>query len=243
VHAFRRLAGLAAAAALLASAPARAQVLIGYVFGDLLASKTFNMGFEVGLNFSTLHGLDGAERSNSTVFGLCADWRFSEHFHLVGAVLPIAGRGASNVTPAATGDPAIDDQVRGTTAKRGLTYFEIPVLLKWAPKRETGLRVGIGPSFGIVTGGTDRYDVTTPAGATYVLERDIGGDLPGLDMGVCVDVEWRFKMLAIAVRYTQGLTDMRLPGEPNAVHSQVLTGTGRIWLGKKAAPSPPPPAP
>ena len=206
---------------------------MGYVFGDLLASKTFNLGFEIGLNFSTLQGLDGAERTNWTVFGLFADWRFSEHFHLGGAVLPIAGRGAAGITPAPTGDPAFDAEVKGATVKRSLTYVEIPLLLRWAPKRETGLRVGAGPSFGIVTGGTDRYGVVSPSGADYTVERNIGGALPSLDIGLSADVEWRFKMLSIAVRYTQGLTDLRLPGETKAVHSQVLTGTGRIALGKK----------
>jgi hypothetical protein len=38
------------------------------------------MGFEVGINFATLEGLGGAERTTKTVFGLFADWRFSEHF-------------------------------------------------------------------------------------------------------------------------------------------------------------------
>ena len=57
-----------------------AQVLIGYLLGEKLSSPTFNMGFEVGINFATLEGLDGAERTTKTVFGLFADWRFSEHF-------------------------------------------------------------------------------------------------------------------------------------------------------------------
>jgi hypothetical protein len=39
-------------------------------------------------------------------------------------------------------------------------------------------------------------------------------------------------MLSIAVRYTHGFTDMRLNGEPDAIHSRVFTGTGRIYLGK-----------
>jgi len=234
----RRAQILVAVGLLSLARPAWSQVLIGYVFGDLLASRTFNMGFEIGLNFSTLQGMDGAERTNWTVFGLSADWRFSEHFHLGGAVLPIAGRGADGITPAPTGDPAFDAEVRGATAKRSIRYVEIPVLLRWAPKRETGLRIGVGPSFGIITGGDDRYGVSTPAGGSYVVERDIGGQLPGLDLGVSLDAEWRFKVLAIAVRYTQGLTDLRLPGESSAVHSRVLTGTGRIALGKKSVPPP-----
>ena len=51
--------------------------------------------------------------------------------------------------------------------------------------------------------------------------------------GVSLDVEWRLGALSIAARYTQGLTDLRMPGESEAVHSRVLTGTGRIALGKK----------
>jgi hypothetical protein len=110
------------------------------------------------------------------------------------------------------------------------------MLLKWAPDREEGLRVGTGPSFGIVTGATDRYDVVSPAGTGYTLERDIGGQLPDVDLGLSAEVEWRFKVLSIAARYTHGLTDMRLAGSPDAIYSRVLTGTGRIYLGKKPSP-------
>ena len=220
-------------ALLLVSAPARGQVLMGYLFGDKLASETFNMGFEVGMNFSSLDGLGGAERMNRTAFRLFGDWRFSENFHLGGAVLPFAGRGAEGLTPVPTGDPALDSQVAGGSMTRSLNYVEIPLLLKWAPKREEGFRVGAGPSFGIVTGANDRYETVTPSGTDFVVEQDIGGQLPGFDLGLSVDVEWRFKLLSIAARYTEGLTDMRQEGSPDAVHTRVLTGTGRIYLGRK----------
>ena len=41
---------------LLQAPPANAQVLIGYLFGEKLSTPTFNMGFEVGANFSSLDG-------------------------------------------------------------------------------------------------------------------------------------------------------------------------------------------
>jgi len=225
----------------LLSAPLQGQVLIGYLFGEKLASPTFNMGFEVGLNFATLDGLDGAERTNKPVFGLFADWRFSKHFHLGGALLPIAGRGAAGITPIPTGDPDLDSQVQGGTMHRNIGMLEIPVLIKWAPKRETGFRIGVGPSFGLITSAHDRYDATTVAGTPYVLERDIGPQLPDWDLGVSFEVEWRFPILSIAARYTHGLSDIAQAGAASAVHSRTLTGTGRIYLGKKgkkaAAPS------
>ncbi len=116
-----------------------AQVLIGYLLGEKLSSPTFNMGFEIGINFATLEGMDGAERTTKTVFGLFADWRFSEHFHLTGAFLPFAGRGADGLDPVPTGDPAIDSQTQGGTMNRSMHLIEFPVLLKWAPKRDDGI--------------------------------------------------------------------------------------------------------
>jgi Outer membrane protein beta-barrel domain len=226
---------LALLALFASAAPARAQVLIGYLFGEKLATPTFNMGFEVGVNFANLEGLDG-DRMNRSVFGLFADWRFSEHVHFGGAVLPFAGRGTEDVAPVATGDATFDQQTAGSSMDRSLDYVEIPLILKWAPKRDEGIRVGVGPSLGIVTGAKDRYAVVSPAGMKYVLERDISGKVPGLDMGISFDVEYRIQFVSVAVRYTHGLTDMSLDGSPDAVHSHVLTGTGRIALGKKPAP-------
>jgi hypothetical protein len=41
-------------------------VLIGMLLGGALASGTFNIGFEVGMNLSTVDGLEGASRSRGT---------------------------------------------------------------------------------------------------------------------------------------------------------------------------------
>jgi hypothetical protein len=221
----------------LLAAPLQGQVLIGYLLGEKLASPSFNMGFEVGVNFASLDGLAGAARMNKTVFGLFADWRFSEHLHVTGAILPIATRGATGISPIATGDPAIDSQIQGGTMERTIGMIEFPLLLKWAPKRQTGFRVGVGPSFGLITSANDRYEATTAGATPYVLERDIEDQVPGWDVGISVDLEWRFPMLSVAARYTHGLSDIAQAADPETVHSRTLTGTGRIYLGKRGNPA------
>lgn len=217
--------------------PARAQVLIGYLFGEKLASENFNMGFEIGVNFATLDGMGDADRIRKTVFGLFADWRFSEHFHLGGALLPFAGRGASGLEPVLTGDPAIDGQVAGGTMTRNLGYLELPITLRWAPKRQTGFRAGVGASLGLITGAEDRYEATTTAGTPYLVERDVADELASLDFGLSAEIEWRFPMLSIAARYTHGLTDLT-ESSGSDIRTRTLTGTGRIYLGKKKAAPP-----
>ena len=196
----------------LVTTPARAQMLIGYLFGEKLASPTFNMGFEIGVNFSKLDGLEGAERLNRTVFGLFGDWRFSKHFHLTGAFLPAAGRGAQGHHPHPHRRPGHrrPDGRRHHEAEPEL--HRVPPAAEMGAEAGEGFRIGAGPSFGIITGANDRYEATTAAGTPYVLERDIGDQIPGLDFGLSVDVEWRFKMLSIAGRYTHGLTDIEQTG-------------------------------
>ena len=210
-----------------------AQVLIGFLFGEKLSSETFNMGFEVGMNFATLNGMKGADRMNQGVFGLFADWRFSEHVHFGGSILPVSARGAKGLDPVLTGDPAFDAQVANGTMERKLGYVDIPLLLRFAPQREKGLRIGAGPQIGFRTGATDRYNAKTATGLKFTAERKIKGKTAGVDFGVSVDVEYRLKMLSIGARYTHGLTDLDESPGGGEVHNRVVTGTGRIYLGKK----------
>ena len=216
-----------------ASTPGHAQVLIGFLFGEKLSSETFNMGFEVGMNFATLNGMKGAERMNQGVFGLFADWRFSEHVHFGGSILPVSARGAKGLDPVLTGDPAFDAQVANGTMQRKLGYVDIPLLLRYAPKRDKGLRIGVGPQIGFRTSATDRYHAKTASVLKFTAERNIKGKTAGVDFGLSVDVEYRLKMLSVGARYTHGLVDIdELPGG-GTVYNRVLTGTGRIYLGKK----------
>ena len=228
-----RAAALIVATLVTGAGPLRGQVLIGYLFGEKLASENFNMGFEIGVNFAALDGMGDADRARKTVFGLFADWRFSEHFHLGGALLPLAGRGASGLAPVLTGDPEIDGQTAGGTMSRNLSYLELPLMLRWAPKRQSGFRAGVGTSLGLITGAHDRYESTTTAGTPYTLERDIEDELESFDFGLSAEIEWRFPMLSIAARYTHGMTDLVEDGD-SEVRTRTLTGTGRIYLGKKS---------
>ena len=218
---------------LAATRPAQGQVLIGYLFGEKLASETFNMGFEIGINFSTLDGMGEADRDRKTVFGLFADWRFSKHFHFGGALLPIAGRGASGLEPV----PAEPGTPRSMSRPPGERWPGTSAIWKF-PCCSGGRRSGISDSAPdsaflreIITSANDRYEATTIAGTPYVLERDIRDETASVDVGLSADVEWRFPMLSIAARYTHGLTD--IDEGASVVKTRTLTGTGRIYLGKK----------
>lgn len=222
-----------AAAGLVLAPPAAPQVLVGMLAGGPLASETFNIGFDIGMNFATLTGLGDASRSNSPMFGLFGDWRFSEHAHLTVGFIPISSRGASDLAPLALGDDVLDSLVSGGTMTRSITTIDVPLILKYAPRRDTGPRIGAGPQFAFVLGATDRYTAESPGGTAVVVEQDIESRLAGIDAGVAFDLEWRWPLLAIGVRYYHGLTDLLRDNSGTPIHSRVLSGSGRIPLGRK----------
>jgi len=225
----------------LVSAPAQGQVLIGMLFGGALASENFNIGFEIGMNLSNVDGLNGASLSRGTLLGLYGSWRFSEHFHLYTAILPLSAKGAKDAEPIALNDPTLDPLVATGKMSRELGYFDIPVIVQFAQRRTDGFRIGAGPQVGILLSAKDRYEGLTPQGTGVTIENDIEGSTQRFDAGVAFDTEYRFAKipLAIGVRYYYGLTDT-MKGTGPAVYNRVLSGSGRIALGvsRKKPPEP-----
>ena len=225
----------------LVAAPAHGQVLIGMLFGGALASENFNIGFEIGMNLSNVDGLNGASLSRGTLLGLYGSWRFSEHFHLYTAILPLSAKGAKDAEPIALNDPTLDPLVATGKMSRELGYFDIPVIVQFAQRRTDGFRIGAGPQVGILLSAKDRYEGLTPQGTGVTIENDIEGSTQRFDAGVAFDTEYRFAKipLAIGVRYYYGLTDT-MKGTGPAVYNRVLSGSGRIALGvsRKKPPEP-----
>jgi hypothetical protein len=216
----------------LVAAPAQGQVLIGMLFGGALASENFNIGFEIGMNLSNVDGLNGGSLSRGTLLGLYGAWRFSEHFHLYTAILPLSAKGAKDADPIPLNDPTLDPIVATGKMTRELGYFDIPVIVQYAPKRSDGFRIGAGAQMGILTSAKDRYEGLTPEGKSVTVENDIEKSTERFDAGVAFDTEYRFAKipLAIGVRYYYGLTDT-MKGSGPAVYNRVLSGSGRIALG------------
>ena len=77
------LAGAVALTLGLMPQPAKGQVVMGWLFDHFLSTPTFNVGFDIGMSFSTLSGLENAEHRNAALFGLIGEWRFHPHFHSV----------------------------------------------------------------------------------------------------------------------------------------------------------------
>jgi hypothetical protein len=54
-----------------------------------------------------------------------------------------------------------------------------------------------------------------------------------------VNLEYRLRMLSLALRYTHGFTDLRTDTQDSPVRTRSLAGSGRIYLGRKGKPAHP----
>ena len=229
------LAGAMAVTSGLGPKPAEGQVLLGWLLGEFLTTETFNVGFDIGLNISTLTGLENAKRDRGALFGLFGEWRFHPNAHLQVGFIPISDKGAKNIDPIPFDDPELDPIVSGGTMVRDMSTLDFPILLQYATGPEKGLRVGAGPQFNIITGARDRYEGLTSAGSVVVIEEDLKETdrFKGFELGIAFDLEYQFTpTLGIGVRYFHGLTDIdETPGF--SVRSRVLSGSGRLALGRR----------
>ena len=229
------LAGAIAVTSGLGPKPAEGQVLLGWLMGEFLTTETFNVGFDIGMNFSTLTGLENAKRDRGALFGLFGEWRFHPNVHLQVGFIPISDKGAKDIDPIPFDDPELDPLVSGGTMIRDLSTLDFPILLQYATGPDKGLRIGAGPQFNIITGARDRYEGLTSEGSVVVIEEDLKETdrLKGFEAGIAFDIEYQFTpTLGIGVRYFHGLTDIDdTPGY--TVRSRVLSGSGRIALGKR----------
>jgi hypothetical protein len=223
-------------------AKAGAQVLIGVLLGGKLASENFNLGFEIGMNLPDVDGLGGATTTRGLLLGLFASWRFSEHVHLFTGLTPISNKGAQDADPVPLDDPDLDPLVTGGRMVRDLDYLDIPLILQYAPKRDDGLRVGVGPQFGILLSAHDRYAARSSQGTDVVVDQDIAGQLEKLDVGIAFDAEYRIATLGLAVgiRWFHGRTNILRSDAGPPMYNRVLSGSGRISLGARKPPPKPP---
>ena len=211
---------------------AQGQILLGILFGDKLVSERFHIGLNAGLNVSNLGGVSDTDLKTGLMLGLVAEWRIGGRFYLQPELLPFFRAGAKSLPGPAGLPPALDTLVTDRNNQRNLSYFAIPVLLKYAvmPHR---LFLGAGPQVNFLLGATDVFSgVITNQ---FDITEDIEDQLNSTDAGVAFHIEYKLGSSVVAasinIRYYLGLTDTIKDNTGTSVTNQVLSIFGSIPVG------------
>lgn len=204
--------------------PARAQVLIGLLLGDKVSSQRFHLEFNVGANLANLSGIADTKVNSGFMLGLGGEWRFAGNFMLQPELLPFYNAGAKNMPPGGLDiPPPLDTLVTDKQAQRNLSYFVIPVLLKYGALGRQ-LHIGAGPQIGFLTSGTDVFRGVIENQIT--VDEDIGESLNSTDAGLVFNLSYKLSPsygTGINLRYYVGLTDTIRDNIGDAVYNRVLS--------------------
>jgi hypothetical protein len=208
-------------------------VLLGILFGDKLASERFHIGLNVGANFADLSGIDGSKLNPGLMLGLVAEWKIAGNFYLQPELLAFYQAGAKGMPPLIEdAPPPLDTLVADKSAERKLSYFEIPVIVKYGALRNR-LHLGAGPQVGFLLSATDVFKGVITREIT--VEEDIGDSLNSFDAGVAFQVEYKLNespfAASISARYFLGLTDTIKDNPGDAVYNRVFSVFGSIPIG------------
>jgi hypothetical protein len=193
-------------------------VLIGILFGDKISSPTFHLGLNAGLNLSNLTEFDDTKILPGLLLGLSGEWNVGGNWYLQPELIPFSKRGADDLSAADLAEPPdISDRVDIQSATRRLSYFDIPVIVKYG-LLERRLHVGVGPMISFLTGAEDSFSgVTLGSGDEVGFDVKTKDDFESIDYGLVFHAEYKFRpspfSTSLNLRYQLGLADLdpRLP--------------------------------
>ncbi len=223
---------------LLGSRPAHGQVLIALLFGDKLNSGKIEFGLDGGLNLASMGGVEGAENLKAFNLGFYFDVILANPSWMVHTgVIVVSTMGADGVPVYALNDPELDAEFDGGSITRKLSYFNVPIVIKYRSASRFHAEGGI--QLGLLYGAEDVFMNTVPGRGDLTYTTKIKDQYHPLDAGVVVGVGYRLHGddgINLSVRYYFGFIDVLIDDAVPAQYNRSIYFTAGIPIGAGKSP-------
>lgn len=220
---------------LLCSRPADGQVLIALLFGDKLNTGKIEFGLDGGLNLASMGGVDQSGNLKAFNLGFYFDIKLgSPSWMIHTGVIVVSTMGADGVPVYSLNDPELDTEFSGGNVTRKLSYFNVPVMIKY--RSASRFHVEGGLQLGLLYGAEDVFD-NEREDLTYT--RKIKGQYHPLDAGVIVGAGYRLlgsKGITLSVRCYIGFIDVLIDDATPSQYNRSIYFTAGIPIGAGKAP-------
>jgi hypothetical protein len=220
---------------------ANAQVLIALLLGDTLNTGKIEFGLDGGLNLNSMAGVQGSGSKSTWNLGFYFDIKLKDRQWMVHTgVLVKSSMGADHIPVYALNDSGLDSLFAGGSVERKLSYFNVPIMIKYRTKGHFFAEAGV--QLGLFYKGVDIFsNQVLDQPLTYKV--NIEDQYHRLDAGLLVGVGYRLLKgngINLGLRYYHGLADVAIddagPGQFN--RSIYFTVGIPIGAGKTAPKSP-----
>lgn len=215
------------------SQAANAQVLIALLLGDTLNTGKIEFGVDGGLNLASMNGLDPSGNLTAFNLGFYFDIKFKDpRWMLHTGVIVKSLMGADHMPVYPLNDPDLDSAFSGGSVTRKLSYFNVPIMMKYRTKKQ--LYVEGGLQLGLLYKAADVFknDVLESEDLTYKL--DIEDQYYKLDAGFVVGVGYRLLRgngMNVGLRYYYGLVDVTKDDSIPGLYNRSIYFTVGIPIG------------
>jgi hypothetical protein len=191
---------------------ANSQVLISILLGDKLNSGKVEFGLDGGLNLSDVQGLNGGNMAGRFNIGFYFDIHLKNPSWMIHTGVIVKGTmGAKNLPVYSLNDASLDAAFEGGKVERRLSYFNVPIMMKY--KFKNNFSVEAGPMLGLMNKSTDVFtqEVKDKDDLTYTVK--IRDDYHPIDAGLMAGAGYKLLKgngMNLGVRYYVGLVDVTL---------------------------------
>lgn len=191
---------------------ANAQVIISILLGDKLNSGKIEFGLDGGLNLSDIGGLDEASGVSRFNIGFYFDIKLKNPAWMVHTgVIVKSTMGAHDLPVYSLNDPDLDAAFAGGQVDRKLSYFNVPIMMKYLFKNN--FSVEAGPMLGLMNQSRDIFTQKVIDKEDLTYEIKIRDNYHPLDAGLMAGIGYRLmggNGMNLGVRYYLGLVDITI---------------------------------
>lgn len=216
---------------------ANSQVLISILLGDKLNSGKVEFGLDGGLNWSTIHGLPGANNLTGFNLGFYFDIKLKNPAWMVNTgVIVKSPLGADDLPVYSLNDPHLDSVFSGGSVTRKLRYFNVPITMKY--KFKNNLYVKGGVQLGLRSKCFDEFTNTIKDDEDLKYKLKIKDQFHPLDAGLAFGLGYRLmggNGMNIGLQCYLGLIDVVVDDASPKQYNRSLYLTVGIPIGKGKA--------
>lgn len=221
---------------------ANSQVLISLLFGDKLNTPKLEFGLEGGFSYLNMSNTPGSEYLKSWNLGFYFNILLKPQLYVYTGVLVKGSMGCAGLTPYSLSNPDLDSAFVGGTVDRKVSYFDVPIMLKYRFKNNFELSGGI--QAGLRHKAVDEFTKSFDANTDDAKDDDLvyynynNKNYARLDFGLEGGIGYLFRKvgygMTVSAKYYYGLVDANLPESGKQVNHALYLNAA-IPIGKKKA--------
>lgn len=186
-----------------------AQVLISLLLGDALNSPNIEFGLDGGVNFAHIANTENSKYLPIFNIGFYFDIKIKGPLMLHTGVLVKSNQGGGSLDPYLLNNPTLDTAFAGGYIDRKITYFHVPIMLKYRFAKY--FHVEAGPMLALRTKGYDEFKSSVKDDDDLSYKLDIKDNYKRIDAGIMVGAGVKLskqpKSAQTGIRYYYGLVD------------------------------------